>query len=369
MAARKVEGLLAAGARVTVVSPDARPRPGEAEGGEAASSTSTGSISTSTSRGTRSSSPPPTTQATNERVAADARRSGVLVNVVDEPALCDFIVPSVVRRGDVVLAISTGGLSPALARWLREELEAYLSEDFAPLAQLLAEVRGELRERGVTVEAEAWQGAIDGGLRDLVAPVGTTRRGRGCCRPWAWHLRPRILTARHNRHEEDRSGLAVPGHDQSEDGAGRGARALRLRRRRAAARPGGDCAGARPRRHPLDLQSHGALRRRAAASASLREARLDFLAAAKGSRPPSFDERFHFYRRGEAVHHLFRVTGGHRIAGAGRGGDTGAGALRLRRRDGGRLRRTPTWRGSSTPRSASGRRARSETASAATVCR
>ncbi len=68
----------------------------------------------------------------------------------------------------MVLAVSTGGLSPALARWLREELEAYLSEDFAPLAELLAEVRGELRARGVTVEPEAWQRAIDGGLRELL---------------------------------------------------------------------------------------------------------------------------------------------------------------------------------------------------------
>jgi siroheme synthase-like protein len=69
----------------------------------------------------------------------------------------------------VVLAVSTGGLSPALARWLREELETYLSEDFERLAQLLAEVRSELRERGVSATPEAWQAAIDGGLRELVA--------------------------------------------------------------------------------------------------------------------------------------------------------------------------------------------------------
>jgi uroporphyrin-III C-methyltransferase/precorrin-2 dehydrogenase/sirohydrochlorin ferrochelatase len=107
--------------------------------------------------------------AINERVASDARQANVPVNVVDEPALCDFIVPSIVRRGDVVLAISTGGLSPALARWLRQEMESYLSGDFERLAQLLAEVRLELRERGVRVRPEAWQGAIDGDLRDLVA--------------------------------------------------------------------------------------------------------------------------------------------------------------------------------------------------------
>src|SRR4030042_383979 len=52
---------------------------------------------------------------------------------------------------------------------LREELEAYLSDDFAPLVELLAEVRGDLRAQGVSVEAEAWQRAIDGRLRELLS--------------------------------------------------------------------------------------------------------------------------------------------------------------------------------------------------------
>jgi siroheme synthase-like protein len=107
--------------------------------------------------------------ATNAKVAREAREKRVWVNVVDEPEQCDFILPSVIRRGDVVLAISTGGLSPALARWLREELEGYLSEDFDRLARLLAETRRELRESGVSPDAEAWQRAIDGRLRDLLS--------------------------------------------------------------------------------------------------------------------------------------------------------------------------------------------------------
>ena len=108
-------------------------------------------------------------KAANARVAGDARASGVFVNAVDDPTSCDFILPSAVRRGEVVLAISTGGLSPALARRLREELEAYLSDDFAPLVELLAEVRGDLRAQGVSVEAEVWQRAIDGRLRELLS--------------------------------------------------------------------------------------------------------------------------------------------------------------------------------------------------------
>ena len=168
VAARKVEGLFAAGARVTVVSPSLDPELAKLKAErrivhvdrlyQRVDLKAYAVVIAATDDA-----------AANERVAADARQAGVPVNVVDEPALCDFIVPSVVRRGDVVLAISTGGLSPALARWLRQELESYLSEDFERLAQLLAEVRSELRESGVSVAAEAWQKAIDSDLRDLVA--------------------------------------------------------------------------------------------------------------------------------------------------------------------------------------------------------
>ena len=105
----------------------------------------------------------------NGRIAMDARALGIPVNIVDEPARCDFILPSVIRRGDVTIAASTGGASPALARHLREELEAFLSEDYGPLAELLQEVRQELRSRGIVVDSEAWQRAINGPLRALIA--------------------------------------------------------------------------------------------------------------------------------------------------------------------------------------------------------
>src|SRR5438105_4700881 len=62
-----------------------------------------------------------------------------------------------------------GGGSVALARRLREELEAYLTDDFEPLAELLAQVRTELRTRRIVVDAETWQHAIDGQLRALLA--------------------------------------------------------------------------------------------------------------------------------------------------------------------------------------------------------
>jgi len=105
----------------------------------------------------------------NAEVAAEGKRRKIWVNAADDPRNCDFILPSVVRQGQVVLAASTGGASPALARRLREELTDYLSEDFAGLADLLADVRTELRRKGVTPDAETWQRAIDGQLRALLA--------------------------------------------------------------------------------------------------------------------------------------------------------------------------------------------------------
>ena len=82
----------------------------------------------------------------NQRVAQDARLGGVLVNVVDQPALCDFIVPSLVRRGDLTVAISTGGASPALAKRLREELEQTIGPEYEEFLKLLKETRRRVQE-------------------------------------------------------------------------------------------------------------------------------------------------------------------------------------------------------------------------------
>jgi len=107
--------------------------------------------------------------AVNAAVAAEGRRRGIMVNAADDPVNCDFILPSVVRQGDVVLAASTGGASPALARRLREELEAFLAEDYAPLAELLGSIRADLRRRNLSPDAETWSVAIDARFRALVA--------------------------------------------------------------------------------------------------------------------------------------------------------------------------------------------------------
>lgn len=85
--------------------------------------------------------------AIQEQVASAARARNIPVNTVDQPRLCDFIVPAVVRRGDVVLAISTSGRSPALAAALRARLEGLITDDVARVAQILGEVRSEVHAR------------------------------------------------------------------------------------------------------------------------------------------------------------------------------------------------------------------------------
>jgi siroheme synthase-like protein len=107
--------------------------------------------------------------AINAEVSRACHERGLWVNAADDPANCDFILPAVVRKGKITLAASTSGTSPALARRLREELDAYLTEDMPALADLLAEVRTEIRRLAIKVENDTWQYAIDGQLRVLLA--------------------------------------------------------------------------------------------------------------------------------------------------------------------------------------------------------
>lgn len=107
--------------------------------------------------------------AINAEVAAGGKRRGIWVNAADDQKHCDFILPSVVRKGKITLAASTSGASPALARRLREELDAYLTDDMPALADLLGEMRQEIRKRGLKVDSDTWQQAIDGQLRVLLA--------------------------------------------------------------------------------------------------------------------------------------------------------------------------------------------------------
>jgi precorrin-2 dehydrogenase / sirohydrochlorin ferrochelatase len=88
----------------------------------------------------------------NRAVFQEASAAGVPVNVVDDPELCSFIVPSVVRRGALQVAISTGGRSPAFAKFMRHQLEAAIGEEYGLLAELAGRMRDRAREAGVGYE-------------------------------------------------------------------------------------------------------------------------------------------------------------------------------------------------------------------------
>ena len=114
----------------------------------------------------------------NESVAAEARRRGVLINVVDNPQLSDFVVPSYLRRGDVIIAVSTSGRSPTLARKIRTKLEKDFGAEYAQLALLADEVRSELKRQGVTVDSDTWQEVLDLGPLVELLKYGKRREAK-----------------------------------------------------------------------------------------------------------------------------------------------------------------------------------------------
>ena len=83
----------------------------------------------------------------NRRIARTCADRGILVNVADEPGLCDFFVPAVVRRGSLAVAVSTAGKSPMLARTLKEDLEEYFGEEYGAFVDMLGAQRERIMRR------------------------------------------------------------------------------------------------------------------------------------------------------------------------------------------------------------------------------
>jgi siroheme synthase-like protein len=167
IAARKIEPLLELGARVVVVAPAAGDevrawrdagrlelherafRPGDLdEAWLAVTATSTAAVNEAVSK------------------AGDERR--VFVNAADDPAHCSFTLMSVIRRADLVVAIGTGGRSPALATWLKRHVTDEMGPEYETLLDLLSEAREGLRSGGARSEDADWQRAFDSGILDLV---------------------------------------------------------------------------------------------------------------------------------------------------------------------------------------------------------
>ncbi len=171
VALRKVKALLEHKASVAVISPDLCPElNGLAESG--AICVSRRSYQAGDLAGALIAIAATDDRRINLRISKEAKKTGVLVNVVDDADNSDFIVPSRICRGDVVIAISTAGKSPALARKIRTRLEKDFGEEYAALARLIDEVRAELKQAGIKVDGDDWQEALD---LDLL--IGLLKKG------------------------------------------------------------------------------------------------------------------------------------------------------------------------------------------------
>ena len=164
VAARKVAGLIACGARVKVVAPsvceDIRREAGvfwEERPYRRADLDGQRLVISATDD-----------PAVNAAVYRDAEAAGVWVNGADDPAHCSFTLPSVVRRGALQVTVSTGGRSPALARWLRERLESEIGPEYEVLLDLLSDERERIRTTGRSTEDLDWQSALDSDMLALI---------------------------------------------------------------------------------------------------------------------------------------------------------------------------------------------------------
>jgi precorrin-2 dehydrogenase/sirohydrochlorin ferrochelatase len=163
VAARKVEGLVAAGADVVVIAPqiDERIRrsgvqlrergyqPGDLDGAWLAIAATDD-------------------PAVNRQVHADGDAGRVWINAADDPPACSFTLPAVVRRGPVMVTVSTAGRSPALAGWLRGQVAAQLGPEVGVLAEWLSQARDELKAAGRSTEDVDWRPALDWDMLELI---------------------------------------------------------------------------------------------------------------------------------------------------------------------------------------------------------
>jgi siroheme synthase-like protein len=167
---RKVQDLLRAGAKVTVVSRDLTPRLTElADAGRILFIQ--GDFDPRHLEGVTLVVGATDDQEVNRRVSLASQARGLFVNIVDEPELCTFIVPAQMRRGPLTIAVSTGGASPALARQLREELEQRFGHDYGRYLRVLKTVRDRVlaRRRGHPENPRLFQKLVAGTLHEAIA--------------------------------------------------------------------------------------------------------------------------------------------------------------------------------------------------------
>ena len=166
---RKTETLLDCDAKVTVISPQAS--------GKLQELAQAGSISLK-NRGYRTTDlegiflviGATDDETLNQQISHDADSRNTLCNIADRPQVCNFILPSIVQRGDLVITISTSGKSPALSKHLRKSLEDQFGEEYDHFLQLMGSIRKKLLRQSHEPEAhkQLFNQLINDGLLDLI---------------------------------------------------------------------------------------------------------------------------------------------------------------------------------------------------------
>jgi siroheme synthase-like protein len=167
IAARKIEALLEAGAVVHVVALDLVDELQVARD-EGRITVAERSFESTDLDGAWLVTAATSTAAVNRAVfeAGEARR--VWVNAADDPSNCSFTLMSVVRQGDLVVTVGTGGRSPALATYLKDHVAQEMGPEWAALLEVLSEAREELRAGGTSSETVDWRRALDSGMLELI---------------------------------------------------------------------------------------------------------------------------------------------------------------------------------------------------------
>ena len=106
----------------------------------------------------------------NHRISQVAEGRGILINAVDQPADCNFIVPSIIREGDLIVAVSTSGKSPAFAKKIRKQLTEYFGEEYGLFLRLMGRIRNEIMERdmGQKENRRIFHSLVDSGLLEAL---------------------------------------------------------------------------------------------------------------------------------------------------------------------------------------------------------
>ena len=169
IAARKIELLVRAGAKITVIAKEISPTVSDLQTDHKLTILQK-SFAPTDLRGFRLVVSATDNKETNQLVAKTAEGLNILVNVVDDPGLCSFVFPAIIDRSPVIAAVSSGGAAPVLARLLRSKIESIIPPAYGRLAQLAEKFRTDVKNH-IIVPAQRrifWENIFQGSVAELV---------------------------------------------------------------------------------------------------------------------------------------------------------------------------------------------------------